>query len=85
MINYGRPSRTPLLVQARIDHRVTSHDHPQSNGQAENTVKSVKRALRRMCDEKADQWLKHLPWVLLGLRCSVQASTIIIIIVSVQQ
>jgi transposase InsO family protein len=40
-----------LLVNCGIDHRMTSHDHPQANGQAERMVQTIKAALRRMADE----------------------------------
>jgi hypothetical protein len=66
-----------LLEQCFIDHRHTSPNHPQANGAAERVVQVCKRALRKYCafHNSADTWDLALPWVLLGYRCSPQAST----------
>jgi transposase InsO family protein len=66
-----------LLEQCLIDHRVTSADHPQTNGLAERCVQTIKRALRKLCAQAltAATWDRHLAWIALGYRCSVQLQT----------
>ncbi|PNH03441.1 Retrovirus-related Pol polyprotein from transposon [Tetrabaena socialis] len=66
-----------LLERCYIDHRTTSAGHPQADGAAERIVKVLKEALRKACYEAADPaaWEKGLPELLLGYRCSPQAST----------
>ncbi|KXZ51393.1 hypothetical protein GPECTOR_12g355 [Gonium pectorale] len=66
-----------LLEQSFIDHRVTSPNHPQANGAAERVVQICNRALRKYCAEQGTTaaWVDYLPWILLGYRCSAQAST----------
>jgi hypothetical protein len=39
---------TELLTKLLIDHRLTSRDHPQSDGLAKRMVQTVKEALRKM-------------------------------------
>ncbi len=66
-----------LLEQALVDHRVTSALRPSSNGASERQVAVVKRALRRRCHDTkvGDQWDEDMPWIMLGINCSAQAST----------
>ena len=67
-----------LLQQCFIDHRRTSAGRPQTDGLAERAVQTLKRALRRMCEQHNDgSWEKHLPWITLGYRCSRQASSLV--------
>ena len=66
-----------LLTSCLIDHRLTSPNHPQANGLSERCVQTIKRALRKLTDDEghANDWEKHLPWLVLGYLCSVQRST----------
>lgn len=66
-----------LLSKLFIDHRVTSANHPESNGLAERAVQTVKRSLRKLVLQKqsANTWDDMLPWLSLGYRCSKQEST----------
>jgi hypothetical protein len=65
------------LVKARIDHRVTSANHPQANGLSERTVKTLKACIARYVAETKQQmeWDMFLPWIVLGYRVTPQEST----------
>jgi hypothetical protein len=66
-----------VLERALVDHRMTSAGRPSSNGASERVVQVVKQALRCRCHDTkvGDQWDDDLPWVMLGINCSAQAST----------
>jgi hypothetical protein len=66
-----------LLQASLIDSRNTSANHPATNGAAEKSVHIVKTALRKMCLQQRtmQDWDMHVPWLLLGYRCSPQEST----------
>ena len=66
-----------LLLQAHIDHRMTSPQHPQSDGLAERAVQTFKQSLRilRSAGSKAHDWDTDIAWVCLGYNCSIQQST----------
>ena len=67
-----------LLRDLLIDHRRAAPNHPQTDGLAERAVQSVKRALKKHCEQSGDitSWdVEGLPWIALGYNCSKQAST----------
>jgi transposase InsO family protein len=65
-----------LLLRALVDHRVASPHHPQTDGLAERAVGTLKRALRKLCeDSQQHDWDMHLAWVALGYNASPQQST----------
>jgi transposase InsO family protein len=66
-----------LLLDAMIDHRHSSPQHPVANGQAEKAVHIVKTALRKICASKhsVKDWDREVAWLALGYRCTPQRST----------
>ncbi|KAF8056149.1 pol [Scenedesmus sp. PABB004] len=66
-----------LLLDCLIDSRPTSANHPAANGAAEKSVHIVKAALEKTCLQRqaVRDWDMHVPWLLLGYRCSPQRST----------
>jgi hypothetical protein len=66
-----------LLLDAKIDSRATSANHPAANGAAEKSVHIVKTALKKMCLQRQNMrdWDMEVPWLLLGYNCSPQRST----------
>jgi hypothetical protein len=66
-----------MLSRNFIDHRTTAPGHPQANGLAERCVGTIKRCLRRHCEdvERIDTWDQQLPYLSLGYNCSRQSST----------
>lgn len=66
-----------LLQDCMLDHVLISKGHPQSNGQAERMVQTVKTVLMKSCTAKkrASDWDEEVAWIAMGYRCSPQAST----------
>ncbi len=56
-----------------VKQYVTSAYHPQSNGQDERTNQTIKRALSKYCNDKQNDWDKHLKAVVYGINTSKQA------------
>lgn len=64
-----------LCSQLLIDHRVTSRDHPQSDGLAERMVQTIKDALRKfVLKSDRHKWDIQLCWIAMGYRMSKQQS-----------
>ena len=57
-----------LMSRLGIRHHLTTAYHPQSNGMVERTHRQLKDALRSRL--AGDNWLAHLPYVLLSLRAT---------------
>ena len=68
-----------LMVRLHIDHRVTSPNHPQSNGASERSVDILKTGLKRHTQaagpESKLEWDLYLPSIVMGYNISPQAST----------
>ena len=65
-----------VLQENMIDHRVSRPYHPQANGQAERSVRTVVESLRKSIPEDQEHmWDKELPKLLRGYNMSTQAST----------
>lgn len=66
-----------MLRDLLIDHRVTERN-PQADGLAERAVGTVKRALKKMVEERhqvGDWDVEIVPWIVLGYNCSKQRAT----------
>jgi len=52
-----------LLRQYSIDHRTTAPNHPRADGLAERAVQTIKRALKKVCEQsqKPEEWDMTLP------------------------
>ena len=65
-----------IMKQFNIEVKFTPAYHPASNGAIENRHKTIKSALKAslvdMGDKHGDQWMRALPWVLLGKRVAYQ-------------
>ena len=66
-----------MLQDLFIDHRHTYPNHPQGNGLVERSVGTVKRALRKVCEDSqsAASWDLEVPKITLAYNCSPQEST----------
>jgi transposase InsO family protein len=57
-----------MCSQLGIQHKLTTAYHPQANGMVERFHRQLKASHGARLMEQ--QWMKHLPWVLLGLRAA---------------
>ena len=64
-----------ILRDLKIEQRVSSAYHPQSQGCIERFHQTMKNTLRMYCEEVGVDWDDALPLVLFTLRDSIQEST----------
>ncbi len=66
-----------MLMDSYIDHRTTSADHPQTDGLAERMIQTLKMGLKKLILSygQPQDWDLKAPWVAMGYRTSIQAST----------
>nr|KYP66463.1 Pol polyprotein [Cajanus cajan] len=64
-----------FLSELGIKHKMTSVEHPQSNGQAEVANKVILKELKRRLGQAKGSWPDHLPEILWAYRCTPQSST----------
>nr|KYP64946.1 Retrovirus-related Pol polyprotein from transposon 17.6 [Cajanus cajan] len=58
-----------------VQHKVTSVEHPQTNGQAESANKVIVVELKKRLGEARGAWAEQLPEVLWAYRCTPQLTT----------
>ena len=62
-----------LLAKHEITHRLSSREHPQSDGLAERMVQTMKRALQKcLLDNGGEEWDELLPYIAMGYCMSKQ-------------
>jgi len=64
-----------IMDKFKTELRISSAYHPQTNGQREKDNKTLKDALRKVCNERCDDWDLFIDKVLFVHRTSAHAST----------
>nr|KYP45267.1 Transposon Ty3-I Gag-Pol polyprotein [Cajanus cajan] len=64
-----------FLTQLGINHKVTSVEHPQTNGQAEAANKVILRELKKRLGSSKGEWVPELPSVLWAYHYTPQTTT----------
>lgn len=65
---------TQILKGLSITHRVSSPDHPESQGALERFHQTLKCMLRKYCMDTGRDWYEGVPLVLFAVREAVQES-----------
>ncbi|XP_020232497.1 uncharacterized protein LOC109812849 [Cajanus cajan] len=74
-LQFTDPRFNDFLSELGIKHKMTSVEHPQSNGQAEAANKVILKELKRRLRQAKGSWPNHLPEILWAYRCTPQSST----------
>ena len=64
-----------FCVELGIKNYYSSPAHPQSNGQAEVTIRTLKAALKTKLEDLKGSWVEYLPKVLWAYRTSQKSAT----------
>ena len=64
-----------FCVDLGIKNYYSSPAHPQSNGQAEVTIKTLKAALKTKLEDLKGKWVEYLPKVLWAYRTMSKSTT----------
>ena len=62
-------------AELRIKNYYSSPAHPQSNGQAEVTIRTLKAALKTKLEDLKGKWVEYLPEVLWAYRTTQKSAT----------
>ena len=69
------PKFRDLCVELRIRNYYSSPAHPQSNGQAKVTIRTLKAALKTKLEDLKGKWVEYLPKVLWAYRTTRKSAT----------
>ena len=61
---FDNPKFRDFYVELGIKNYYSSSTHPQSNGQAEVTIRTLKAALKTKLEDLKEKWVEYLPEVL---------------------
>ena len=64
-----------FYTELEIKNYYSSPAHPQSNGQAEVTIRTLKAALKTKLEDLKGKWVEYLPEVLLAYRTTQKSAT----------
>ena len=72
---FDNPKFRDFCAKLGIKNYYSSPAHPQSNGQAEVTIRTLKAALKTKLEDIKGKWVKYLPEVLWAYRTTRKSAT----------
>ena len=72
---FDNPKFRDFCAELGIRNYYFSPAHPQSNGQAEVTIRTLKAALKTKLEDLKGKWVKYLPEVLWAYRTTRNSAT----------
>ena len=72
---FDNPKFRDFCTELEIKNYYSSPAHPQSNGQAEVTIRTLKAALKTKLEDLKGKWAEYLPEVLWAYRTTRKYST----------
>ena len=72
---FDNPKFRDFCVELRIKNYYSSPAHPESNGQAEVTIRTLKAALKTKLENLKGKWVEYLPKVLWAYRTMHKLAT----------
>ena len=72
---FENPKFRDLCAELRIKNYYSSPAHPQSNGQAEVTIRTLKAVLKTKLEDLKGKWVEYLPEVLWAHRTTRKSAT----------
>ena len=72
---FDNPKFRDLCSELRIKNYFSSLAHPQSNGQAEVTIRTLKAALKTKLENLKGKWVEYLPEVLRAYITTLKSAT----------
>ena len=71
----NNPKFRDFCAELGIKNYYSSPAHPQSNGQAEVTIRTLKVALKTKLEDLKGKWVEYLPEVLWAYRTTHKSTT----------
>ena len=72
---FDNPKFKDFCAKLGIKNYYSSPAHPQSNGQAEVTIRNLKAALKTKLEDLKEKWVEYLPEVLWAYRTTRKSAT----------
>ena len=72
---FDNPKFRDFCAELRIRNYYSSPAHPQSNGQAEVTIKTLKAELKTKLEDLKGKWVEYLPDMLWAYRTTRKSAT----------
>ena len=72
---FDNPKFRDFCTELGIKNYYSSPAHPQSNGQAKVTIRTIKTALKTKLEDLKGKWVEYLPEVLWAYRTTCKSAT----------